>query len=91
MLDGCKQRAVSAPIEVLKWDVKDPQRRHWMELWGASLEVVRRRLAEHDGEVVDHPARRESASTKEPQSKSGPDFAATLSSHTGVRVGEGPG
>jgi hypothetical protein len=68
-----------------------------MELWDASFEVVRRRLAEYDGEVAFRvirsiiPVRRESASTKEPESKSGPDFAATHSSHTGVRCGEGPG
>jgi hypothetical protein len=59
----------------------------------ASFEVVRRRLAENMGGriqsyLVDHPARRESAATKEPESKSGPDFAATHSSHTGVRGGD---
>ncbi len=33
-------------------DVKDPQCRYWMELWDVSFEVVRRRLAENDGEVA---------------------------------------
>jgi hypothetical protein len=33
-------------------DVRDSQRRYWMELWEASFEVVRRRLAENDGEVA---------------------------------------
>ena len=32
--------------------VQDPQCRYWMEFWDASFEVVRRRLAENDGEVA---------------------------------------
>jgi DNA-binding NarL/FixJ family response regulator len=32
--------------------VQGSQRRYWMELWDASFEVVRRRVAEYDGEVV---------------------------------------
>jgi len=32
--------------------VQDSQRRYWMELWDASFQVVRRRLAEYDGEVA---------------------------------------
>jgi hypothetical protein len=32
--------------------LQDSQRRYWMELWDASFEVVRRRLAEYDGEVA---------------------------------------
>jgi DNA-binding NarL/FixJ family response regulator len=33
-------------------DVQDPQCQFWMELWDASFEVVRRRLAENDGKVA---------------------------------------
>ena len=33
-------------------DVRDPRCRCWVELWDASFEVVRRRLAENDGEVA---------------------------------------
>jgi len=32
--------------------VQDLQRRYWIEVWNASFEVVRRRLAEYDGEVA---------------------------------------
>ena len=32
-------------------DAQDPQCRYWMELWDASVEVIRRRLTENDGEV----------------------------------------
>jgi hypothetical protein len=32
--------------------LQDSQRRYWMELWDASFEVVRRTLAEYDGEVA---------------------------------------
>ena len=32
--------------------VQDSQRRYWIEVWDASFQVVRRRLAEYDGEVA---------------------------------------
>jgi len=33
-------------------DVKDPQWPYWVQLWDASFEAIRRRLAEKDGEVA---------------------------------------
>ena len=36
-------------------NVQDPQCRYWMELVDASIEVVRRRLAENYGEVALRP------------------------------------
>ncbi len=50
----------------------------------------KRRGGRIESSPVDYPARHESTATEARESKSGPDFAATRSSHTELRGGEAP-
>jgi hypothetical protein len=71
--------------------VQNPQCRYWMELRYASFEVVRRSLAENDGDVALSvlrsiiPPVAKARRRKSVKANLEADFAATRSSHTGVR------